>query len=340
MNRDTNLDACRALVMIHIVCIIHVLYFFGLGHEITRSALLFEMPAIFFIAGASQSLAKREKGFLETVKNRCKRLLVPFYIFLAILYAWMALMTFLAEPTDNFNIDITALSLREVLKTLATGGCAKIPFYGYTWFISCYLIISCSLPLQKWLLRRIPAWLWLALMAAVSALLTPLHFPAEIELKNLPVYNFFFIAGYAYYKNYSLNALRTVCLITVAFTIYGFAQGFIMPMQDHKFPADIFFLVFGTAWLTVFALTLRRVRLPYNGLLKIWNVRGYGIYLYQIFSFYIVYRITDPWMASISQDASQIIIYAALVFAASTALSYVFDGIEKAIVNKLRVKKT
>ena len=340
MARDTTLDAYRALAMLHIVCVIHIFYLLGLGHETARSALLFEMPAIFFIAGASQSLSRNDKGLRETVVNRAWRVLAPFYVSLAVIYAWMALMTVFSEPTEKFNADITQLTLRDVLKTLATGGCPHIPFYGYTWFISCYFIISCSLPLQKKIIKKIPIWAYLALMVAVVAALTPLHFPMEREIKNLPVYNFFFIAGYAYYKNYSLNALRTVCLITVAFTLYGFAQGFMMPMQDHKFPADIFFLVFGTAWLTVFALTLRRVRLPYNGLLKIWNVRGYGIYLYQIFSFYIVYRITDPWMASISQDASQVIIYAALVFVASTALSYVFNGIEKAIVNKLRVKKT
>lgn len=330
MTRDTNLDACRALVMINIVCIIHGPYWFGLHDETLRSAMLFEMPAIFFIAGAAQSLAKREKGFLETVKNRCKRLLVPFYIFLAILYIWMAVETFIAQPTEMFNVDITALSAADVLKTLATGGSEHIPLYGYTWFISCYLAILCSFPLQRKLLRRIPAWLWLAIMAVITAVLTPLHFPAEREIKNLPMYNFFFIAGYAYYKHYNLKALHTVWFITATLTIYGFAQGFMHPMQGHKFPADIFFLVYGTAWLSTFALILRRVRLPYNRLLKIWNVGGYHIYLYQIFSFYAVNRLTNPWIGCIGSENLQYAICTLLVFAASTALGY--------IINELRVK--
>lgn len=336
MARDTTLDAYRALAMLHIVCVIHIFYLLGLGHETARSVLLFEMPAIFFIAGASQSLSRNDKGLRETVVNRAWRVLAPFYVSLAVIYAWMALMTVFSEHTEKFNADITQLTLRDVLKTLATGGCPHIPFYGYTWFISCYFIISCSLPLQKKIIKKIPIWAYLALMVAVVATLTPLHFPGEIEIKNLPVYNFFFIAGYAYYRRYSLKALVAVCVVTVAFTVYGFAQGFMMPMQDHKFPADIFFLIFGTAWLTVLALVLRKVRLSYPRILKIWNVRGYNIYLYQLFSFYAVYRLTDPWMAAVGSETLQFFIYAALVFITATVLSYVTFAIEKYVISKAK----
>ena len=41
--------------MIHIVCVIHVIYWIKIFDEPWRSLLLLEMPAIFFIAGASQS---------------------------------------------------------------------------------------------------------------------------------------------------------------------------------------------------------------------------------------------------------------------------------------------
>ena len=322
--------------MLHIICVIHVLYWNGLGSELTRSLLLFEMPAIFFIAGASQSLAKRDKNLRETVANRAWRLLVPFYVFLAVLFAWMALMTAFATPTVWNNVDITALTALETLKILLTGSSEKIPFYNYTWFIKCYIIISCSLPLQKKVLKKVPAWLYLALMAAITAVLTPLHFPAELHVKHLPVYNFFFIAGYAYYHRYSLKALVAVCVVAVAFTVYGFAQGFMMPMQDHKFPADIFFLIFGTAWLTVLALALRKVHLPYNRIMKIWNVRGYNIYLYQLFSFYAVYRLTDPWIAAVGSETLQFFIYAALVFITATVLSYVTFAIEKYVISKAK----
>ena len=54
--RDTTLDACRGLAMMYIVCVIHVAYWLYPVAEPLKSVLLFEMPAMFFIAGAAQSL--------------------------------------------------------------------------------------------------------------------------------------------------------------------------------------------------------------------------------------------------------------------------------------------
>ena len=57
MERDANLDKYRAIVMAYIVCIIHLIYWAGFCSEPDRSFLLFEMPVIFFISGASYRLS-------------------------------------------------------------------------------------------------------------------------------------------------------------------------------------------------------------------------------------------------------------------------------------------
>ena len=150
--RDRQLDILRGFTMIHIVCVIHVLWFFGLAREPLFSFLLFEMPAIFFIAGASQRIKNNGNNkdnyyhsgnnnsgiwsdLLSLGLNRIRRILFPYWRFLIVLYIFLAIVTFL--PIDVMSIDITALTWQEIIKTIMTGGCTHIPYYGYTWFIYC-----------------------------------------------------------------------------------------------------------------------------------------------------------------------------------------------------------
>ena len=147
--RDTLIDTLRGLTMIHIVCVIHVIYWFVLFNEPLRSILLFEMPAIFFIAGASQSLKQDNKTLslwketMATVVNRTKRVILPYYVFLIVLYIVMAICTWGFDGALGF--DLTKLSIGDIIKTIATGGSDNINFFGYTWFIYCYYIVSSSL---------------------------------------------------------------------------------------------------------------------------------------------------------------------------------------------------
>lgn len=334
MQRDTSLDAMRGLVMIHVVCVIHC-FFLGVGDERVRSALLFEMPAIFFIAGAAQQYSRHRPGLKETVINRLKRVVLPFYVFLAAYYAWLAIMTAAGIHAGKYDIDITRLTAGDVIKTLATGGSEKLPFYGYTWFVSCYMIISCSFPLQLRLLRRVPSWVCLPFWALVTLVLTPLHFPAENEIKNLPVYNFFFMAGYLYYRHRPNVWLYVILAASAAFTLWGFASGFMHPMQGHKFPADIYFLIFGTAWLCFFSVLFSRFRMPSNRILRIWNVRGYNIYLYQAVTFYIVYLIITPWLHDIDNRYLQFFTCSVILFAVHTATSYFTFNFERSVCDRL-----
>lgn len=69
LTRDSQLDLYRALIMIYIVCWIHGIYWFDTANDVVKSISLFEMPIIFFIAGASQKLSK-PKGVVQTIRNR------------------------------------------------------------------------------------------------------------------------------------------------------------------------------------------------------------------------------------------------------------------------------
>lgn len=334
MKRDTQLDTYRALSMMYIVCVIHYIYWFGIGSEPLRSALLFEMPAIFFIAGASQSLKKNGKGnsFGKMLIGRAKRILIPYYIYLPILYIWLAAMTFIMPENGCSTADIRSITTADIIKTVLTGGSNNIPYYGYTWFISCYLIISLSLPIQKRILSVISAHTYMVLASATVLAFSFIKFPvAENEIKNIPLYNFFYIAGYLYYRNYSVKALYTVTAIASLICIICFYDGTMIPMQDHKFPADFYFLIFGTACIGILSICLRKISLPYTPIMDIWNVRGYTIYLYQNISLYTAMAIAWPILQNIGNQTIKSAAFIIIIFMANTIMSYPAFYMEKRI---------
>lgn len=85
MERDIQLDLYRGLSMIYVVCFIHVIYWLKFGVEPLNSLVLFEMPIIFFISGSSQSLTKKSNRLRDTICNRLKRVVLPYYIYVFVM---------------------------------------------------------------------------------------------------------------------------------------------------------------------------------------------------------------------------------------------------------------
>lgn len=336
--RDTTLDACRGLAMMYIVCVIHVAYWLYPVAEPLKSVLLFEMPAMFFIAGAAQSLrGSRPVSYRAYVCGRFRRVLLPFFLFLPVLFAWVVFVGLVEPQGSPFRIDLRSFTLAEALKVLLTCGSGKIPFYQYTWFISCYFVLMCLFPLQARLSRRVGRGAYVAAclaLAAVGSWLLP-DFYHKYWVMNLLVYNFFFFVGYLYYRRASFRLVLAVAVVSVSLTVVGFVSGSAMPMQGHKFPADMLFVVFGLAWLSVLGLALWRVKLPCRGLVSLWNVRGYTIFLYQVFGAYAVCRISAPWLGGLPSPALRFAVVALLAFAVNTLLSYLAFGWERWAASRL-----
>ncbi len=337
MERDIQLDCYRSLAMIYIVCVIHIMYLLQIGEEPVKSVLLFEMPVIFFIAGASQSY-KKEHSFKDTLINRARRVLVPYYIFLAVLFVWFSACTLLHATFHGREIDMTALTTAEITKMLMTGGCVDIPFLGYTWFILCYFLISCSLPLQKKLIDKMPAWLYMLSISGIYILwsLLGMHSPENIVEECL-CYNLFYILGFLYYRKAGCKKIALAAVVPVIISVYLLASGKLVPMQSHKFPPDLLFTVYCLACLCILALIFGKVKIRYSRLLKIWNVRGYSIYLYQSISFFIVDKLTENITRGIKDNLVLYFIYILPVFVTATALSYFTYRIECKINSLIKV---
>ena len=82
--RDTNLDTFRGFAMMYVI-FIHCLYWLYLFHNANsityiKSFFLIEMPLLFFITGASNSMG-RKKSLLTFYISRFQRILIPYWIY-------------------------------------------------------------------------------------------------------------------------------------------------------------------------------------------------------------------------------------------------------------------
>lgn len=271
LKRDNQLDVARALIMIYIVCIIHGMYWYGAGNAFLRSALLFEMPLIFYISGASYSLT-RPKKTLETILNRFKRIFLPYYIYVII---WLFIL-FVWGRTEY-------LSYGHCWKTIIGLSFEQAPAQYHIWFILPYMLISCSLPVQKALLNKISPVKYLAINVAVFLLACT--FTLHDILLYVLCYNFFFILGYVSYRQWNIN--RWVLIIVGLFLVLLslFYKGELAHMQMCKFPPNINFLTFGLGWLGICGGLMPLVSFKCNSVLRVWCRHGYTIYLYQTIPF-------------------------------------------------------
>lgn len=331
-NRDHRLDIFRSLTMIHIVCVIHVIYWIKIFDEPWRSLLLFEMPAIFFIAGASQSLKKDcsmslFKEMSALFVNRVRRVLVPYYAFLAVFYVVMAVCTWCFDCALDY--DLRKLSAADIVKTIATGGSDNINFYGHTWFISCYLIVSLLLPVYKRIMTLIGKYHFLVCNILVIIYLSYVEFPiGDIMVKNIPLYSFFYMCGYCFYRGIKRNMFIVVATLSTIVTIVFFLSGIAMPMQDHKFPADYVFLCYGISALSLLSLVFRRISVPHSKLLSLWNTEGYNIYLYQALTYSVAVFLCRPLAAATNSHLVLFAAYSAIIFILSTLLAIIIRGVK------------
>lgn len=112
-------------------------------------------------------------------------------------------------------------------------------------------------------------------------------------------------------------------------------------MQEHKCPPDYFFVLYNIAALCLISLLLSKIKfnIPYYKIFKIWNVRGYTIYLYQCVIFYGMHVLYLKSIILIQNRIVQWLICACLVFIFSTLLSHITYPLEQYIMRKMGLVK-
>lgn len=318
--------------MIYIVCFIHVFYWLGMGEEPIQSLALFEMSIIFFISGASLSVSNRNRGILATIWNRFKRVLVPYYVYVIVLLSlgvgWLLLKTFFNEQKVIWFYSLTYI--REII---LFENIPRFDFVRHLWFIPPYMILSSTFSLQVALMKRIQSWQYL--LGCVILFLLTLWFKRVGIIRIVFCYNIFMVAGYLYYRKLSVSHIATIGSLTfLALLFFSRGEEF-APMQNHKFPPDMIFVLYNIVVLCVLSLLFGKIRLPNCRLFQIWNERGYTIYLYQSLVYTFIYKLHTFTSHHISFHFALLIIDIAMIFIVSTLLSYMTYPIEHVVVRTL-----
>ena len=336
--RDTQLDIYRALLMMYIPCVIHVMYWLGNGSEPYLSVLLVEMPLVFFLSGAAFSVSRSRRGLWPTFLNRVKRVLLPYYIYAFLLVAIGLVVSLLCAKTGwlrSWPVDITRYGWKDDAAILLCHDIPQYPFIWHLWFIPPYLILSCTLPLQTRLMQKMSPWLYLAICLALFLIAQSLT--SISLLRQVLCYNVFLVCGYLFYRK--LNSATTAlagaaALALVLVAVWALGMDF-CPMQGHKFPPDWLFVAYNLFVLCLIALVVNRFTIRNNRFLRIWSERGYNIYLYQSVVFAIVHLLRQKTYCDLSAPV-RTLLDAGMVLLLSTGLSYLTYPVERFVMKKLR----
>lgn len=123
--------------------------------------LAFHMPMLFFISGYTDFLRKREWKFLDYIRNRFMRLMVPYFLFeLANLLLWQVYMLHYGGWQDMTE------ALKGILIVINTD--TYVGFYGRLWFLPCMFVSD----LLFWFVKQLCSKKYLGLCAGMMLLLS------------------------------------------------------------------------------------------------------------------------------------------------------------------------
>ena len=349
MIRDKQLDNYRALVMIHMVCVIHVIYWLGIFFPM-QSFTLFAMSSVFFISGAAMKYS-HPKSTASLLLNRFKRVLLPYYIYACLCVCILICVCFIPKLSVFTKFSILHYSIKDFLEILFVQGIPGIKMVYHIWFIIPYLIITCSFNYQKQIINKY-SWKYVLINILVIAVLYFLKV-YDVDYKsftyiqsvfydtslNVLAYNVFFVIGYLYYKKMEIKMMALVGLFS--FMILSVLSHFHFPdLQVHKFPPDLLFILYNIEVLCFLGILFSKITIPEIRLLKWWNKNGYTIYLYQnlVFLIYIIFY--NRYIVGLFDDIIiKLIICFFVILFSSTFFSFLIVPIENYVINLILHKK-
>lgn len=340
MKRDLQLDMYRALVMIYILCVIHTSYWLGLCPEPYKSLILFEMPVVFFISGAAVGLSDNGRGFTAVVKNRFRRVMLPYYFYIACCLLFILLLGLAcdilpaAARFKSLCPSLEGVSPADIL--IPRNDSLRLPYMWHLWFIVPYMIVSCLFPLQRWIAYRVSKILYAVI---IFFLCMVAQISGNHLFQNVAVYNFFFMAGFLFYKKLSVRNITIIMIVSAFALAVSWAAGIPMcPMQGHKFPPDIFFLLFGITAICLLGIVFSFVRIPSSRLLGRWNRHGYTVYLWQNL-FFVMALILLPKEIFISGSwrPAGNVLYPVVIFLIATLAGFILPRLEEKVLGLIRI---
>ena len=291
---DIQLDVYRALVMLYIVCMLHVVRYFEVGSGLFLTYGLFEMPIIFFIAGAALNVSDKDKGFKELCINRFKRVYLPFFVFAVISISFFLILSFLG--LDQNSVERLKIYDYTAVTTLKT---AIIFPPAHLWFIPQYFLISISFYIQRKICRKLNRYVYMIVVGMVYIILYVFSsvIPYGSILAMIACYNVFFMAGYLFYRKITLSPMIAVGVLAIVSCVILQYAGFHMEeLNSYKWSAAPLYVAYNGLVIVTLGLIFTFIKLPSNKLLRLWNKNGYTIYIYQGLIFFAIGNWVKPFI--------------------------------------------
>lgn len=279
-HRDNNLDIYRGCSMIYITCILHNFYGVQTIDTVFTSLLLITMPIVFYIAGASFSLAT-PKSYPQYLWRRTKRIVFPYYILvnLTTLFFFITQCLIGGESIGAFFQTFVGNGYYNIFS-------GKLYEFNHLWFIPTYLIIALILPLLSYIKPHLSA-VGIYIICVINAVLL-IFYPNDIIC-----YGTFALAGLFYSQKQPANRYIIAAIFAIAM-IWCVCNGYGFNMQANKFPPNIMFFSYSGVILALFLpLIARFCRFLYRSkflkhYIDMYARLGLTVYLYHFINVRII----------------------------------------------------
>ena len=340
MNRISELDFFRGLAILWVL-FIHCIFWMGFltsdNVMILKSYLLFEMPLLFLITGAANSLSKKPIKLGTFYFRRLTRILIPYWFFAAICVFIIQISITFLNFTDNVSYLSWFITLGIIPQT------SSIPYLTWhLWYIPVVVIIIFFSPLliklhrtlkNKW--KLIPLFLILCFIF----LLDIFNFgESYYYIKNTIFYSFWIYLGlfYCEYKDRKFNKkiLITISILSYIAVYFFIEKGYSSNMQINKFPPNFVFLILNIGTISLI-LTFKDAILRIFKSLKLESSinelgkQSYTIYLYHPFAFLLGGILLDLFnVSSVEYDIIGILFFFILNLLCAKLFINLFGKIE------------
>lgn len=294
-SRNTAIDFVRAICVLLIV----------LAHVSVPEYLLnircFDVVCLVFLSGMSYELSTRKKheGYFHYLWRRIKKLLIPTYIILTVIFATVFIVNGSSEPIGLVKM-IESYLLYDGI--------------GYVWFVRVTLMLAVVSPLlliaQNKLSQMQQIITFLILVAVYVGLISVHKSNILPYWPNLFIYLYpIFLLGYGvvyafgmqYYKLDHKTKVGVFCLLFICFIIAYLCGA--KSVNADKYPPGMLYLSYGVMWAIALyelfkKLNIKKVPWMFSFLSK----NSFDIYLYHIIPLLILKYVTNSFVEFFNQN--------------------------------------
>lgn len=194
----------------------------------------FHMPLFMFISGMLFYLTKlsRVKDYMPTVKDKARRLLVPYLVFsISTLFIKLLFSSVVKNPVDS--------SVQSILNILIYP--TRNPL-GEMWFIATLFILFLFLPLYQWGIKNGKR----SIVLLCLAVLLNIYSPNNIYLLGISLVSHYFVyfyAGILFFRYNMINYLNSINAFLLILFVFIVLNIYIPPTLIASFTGIMFSIV-------------------------------------------------------------------------------------------------